>query len=145
MQSSRLRVDDPPFKEALADVTRRVSRVAVVRNVQSPAAVSPDRHSALVQFDIRGDSEKAVDKVDPVLAQVAAAQRTNPELRIEQFGDASADKELNGVFADDLHKAETPLAPDHARDPADRVRCARRRRVCRCCWRSRRSPRRSVW
>ncbi len=111
VQSSRLRVDDPPFEEALADVTRRVSGVAVVRNVQSPAAVSPDRHSALVQFDIRGDSEQAVDKIDPVLAQVAAAQRTNPELRIEQFGDASADKELNGVFADDLHKAETLSLP----------------------------------
>ena len=47
VQSSRLDADDPPFEAAVADVTRRVSRVAVVQNVQVPA-VSEDRHSALV-------------------------------------------------------------------------------------------------
>ena len=111
VQSRRLTVDDRPFAAAIADVSRRVSRVAAVKNVESPGAVSDDRRSALVQFEIRGDKEKAADKLDPVVAQVTAAKRAHPELRIEQFGDASVEKALNGLFVDDLHKAERLSLP----------------------------------
>ena len=93
-------------------MSRRVSKVDVVKNVESPTArVSKDRHSALVQFDIKGDPEKAGDKIDPVLAAVAAAQRANPSCEIEQFGDASADKELDASFEEDLQKAEKLSLP----------------------------------
>ena len=111
VQSNRLTVEDPQFKAALADVSRRVSKLDVVEHVDARGAVSKDRHSALVQFDMRGDPDKAVDKIDPVLDEVAAARRANPKLRVEQVGDASAQKELEGVFEKDLKKAETLSLP----------------------------------
>jgi RND superfamily putative drug exporter len=43
--------------------------------------------------------------MDPILAQVAAAQKAHPELFIGEFGDASAVKAVQTAFADDLGKA----------------------------------------
>ena len=60
-------------------ILSRVSKVAAVRDVRSPldaanaGQISKDRRSALVEFAIRGDKEKAVDKISPVLDAVAAA------------------------------------------------------------------------
>ena len=90
-------------------MTSRLSQVQYVKNVQSPltgdSEVSADGHAALVGFEIAGDSTEAKDRVDPTLAAVAAAQTKHPDLQIEQFGDASANKAVNSVISDDLAKA----------------------------------------
>jgi RND superfamily putative drug exporter len=115
VQSKEAKAGDPEFRAAVAEVTRRVDRVPVVKNVKSPyspgGSVSKDRHSALVEFDIRGEAEKAEDKVAPVMAQVEAAQRAHPALRIEEFGEGSARNAISGVFEEDLQKAETLSLP----------------------------------
>jgi len=104
-------VTDPAFKAAVADVVARMSKLEDVQNVQSPFAagnadqISRNGHAALVDFSIRGDADKAADKIDPVLAQVDAAQKAHPELFIGEFGDASAVKAVQTAFADDLGKA----------------------------------------
>src|SRR3954465_1483664 len=78
IQSDKLTVKDPAFRAAVADVTRRLSRVPYVEHVRSPLRpggdVSADGHAALVNFEIAGDSNEARDRVDPILATVAAAQ-----------------------------------------------------------------------
>ena len=58
-----------------------------------------------MNFEIAGDSTEAKDRVDPTLAAVAAAQARHPDLDIEQFGGASANKAINEVINDDLAKA----------------------------------------
>jgi uncharacterized membrane protein YdfJ with MMPL/SSD domain len=58
-----------------------------------------------VNFQIAGDSTDAKDRVDPTLAAVAAAQAAHPNLDIEQFGGASANKAIDQVIKDDLAKA----------------------------------------
>ena len=78
-------VNDASFKAAVADVTRRVSKVKDVENVQDPYAhggdlISKDRHSVLVTLDIKGDSEKAVDKIDPVVAAGRGRPAGEPRL-----------------------------------------------------------------
>ena len=82
LQSDKLTIKDPEFRAAVADVTRRLSRVAYVENVQSPlgngGSVSEDGHAALVDFEIAGDSVEAKDRVDPVLAAVARIQSDHP-------------------------------------------------------------------
>jgi uncharacterized membrane protein YdfJ with MMPL/SSD domain len=109
VQSRTLRIEDPEFKAALGQVATRISRVRYVENVQLPrpggSAVAPDRHSALVKFEIAGDSTEAADRVDPVLAAVATVQDQHPTLRIDQFGDASANKAIDKTINDDLAKA----------------------------------------
>jgi RND superfamily putative drug exporter len=68
--------------------------------------ISRDQRSVLVQFDIKGDSSTAEDRVDPILNAVAQLDRAHPQLRIEEFGSASADKALTKAFQDDFRKAE---------------------------------------
>ncbi len=115
VQSRDAVAGDPAFDAAVADTARRQRAVPSVTAVSSPASgggqVSADGHSALVEFEIRGDSEKAEERVDASLAATAAAQRAHPGVRIEQFGDTSANKALEAVFAEDLSKAETTSLP----------------------------------
>jgi uncharacterized membrane protein YdfJ with MMPL/SSD domain len=111
IQSSTVSQDDPAFRAAVEDVVARVSKVAAVQNLRSPLdegnadQVAADGHAALVDFEIRGLSDDAVDKVAPVLAAVASAQAAHPEFFIGEFGDASIDKEIESAFLDDLKKA----------------------------------------
>jgi RND superfamily putative drug exporter len=110
LQSSTLKATSPEFRAAVEDVVRRISALDVVANVQSPLAagnaaqISADGHSAIVNFDIRGDAEKAVDKIDPVIETVDAAAAAHPQLSIGEFG-VSADKQVDEQFAKDLEKA----------------------------------------
>jgi RND superfamily putative drug exporter len=109
--------DDPAFAAAIRDVAARVTGTGRVQNIQTPftaggaGRVSADRHSALVEFDVRGPADTAATQVGKVLDAVAAAQTVHPGFLIEQFGSASAEKALDGAFMDDLHKAETLSLP----------------------------------
>jgi uncharacterized membrane protein YdfJ with MMPL/SSD domain len=117
IQSRSVRVGKPAFTAAIEDVVARVSKVAAVENVRSPLApgnasqIAKDGRAVLVEFDIRGDEDKAVDKIDPVLANVAAAQRAHPHFVIGEFGDASAQKGVETAYEDDLGKAGTLSLP----------------------------------
>jgi uncharacterized membrane protein YdfJ with MMPL/SSD domain len=109
IQSDKLTVKDAAFRAAVEDVTGQLSRQPYVRAVKSPltgaSAVSADGHAALVDFQIVGDSTQAVERVDPILAAVAATQARHPALDIRQFGGASANKAIDQVIGDDLAKA----------------------------------------
>ena len=111
IQSDSLTTDDPAFRSAVEDVVGTVSRLAVVTNVRSPldpvnqGQISKDGRSALVDFQIRGDSDDAAKKVDPIVAAVDSTKAAHPGLFIGQFGYASADKQLSGVGKKDLKKA----------------------------------------
>jgi uncharacterized membrane protein YdfJ with MMPL/SSD domain len=111
VQSSSLTAASAGFHAAVRDVTRRLDVQPNVTNVESPFAtgnsgrVSSDGRSALVQFDIRGKSEDAKDKVEPILATVANAQSAHPQFTIAEFGGGSANKAINDQFGKDLLKA----------------------------------------
>jgi anti-anti-sigma factor len=111
-RSGALTVRDPAFRAAVGDVTRTLARFPTIVDLKSPLSrrnagqVSRDGRSALVAFDIRGDSEAAKDRVGPILDAVAQVQQRHPRLLVEEFGDASADKALSKAFEDDFRKAE---------------------------------------
>ncbi len=111
IQSDTLTTDSRAFESAVDEVTRRVSAIPAVANVRSPLEranadqISADGHSAIVRFDIRGDPEKAVDKIDPVIAAVDEAKAANSELFIGAFGDATAEKGIGDSVASDLERA----------------------------------------
>src|SRR4051794_11350649 len=91
IQSRSLRAGDPAFRAAVSDVVATVSTFAAVEHVRK-GDISKNRHAALIQFDIRGDKDKAVDKIEPVVEKVAAVQRAHPGFVIGEFGDASSQK-----------------------------------------------------
>ncbi|HEU5277648.1 MAG TPA: MMPL family transporter [Gaiellaceae bacterium] len=104
VQSRTARVGDATFTAAMNDVVARVTKVPAVQNVRPPK-IAKDGRAALVEFEIRGDKDKAADKIDPVLDAVAAAQRIHSGFFIGEFGDASAQKGVDTAFGKDLGKA----------------------------------------
>jgi RND superfamily putative drug exporter len=112
-----LTVDDPRFERAIDDVVVRLRRFDTVTDVKDPLVpqnagqIARDGRSALVTFDILGDEELAEERVGPIQDAVAELDRTHPTLRIEQFGDASANKALSEAFEDDFRKAEVLSLP----------------------------------
>ncbi len=97
IQSKELKAGDPEFRAAVTDVTQRLRETEGVDNVVDPykgRQVSDDGHSALVAFELPGDSEKTDVSVEDSLAAMAAAAKAHPELRVEQMGDASLNKAL---------------------------------------------------
>jgi uncharacterized membrane protein YdfJ with MMPL/SSD domain len=110
VQSKAKTVADPAFRDAVADVKRSVAAQAAVAKITG-TTVSKDRHSALVQFDIKGDSDKAIDKIDPVVAAVDKTAARHDALSIRQFGSASAEKAVEKSLGDDFAKAETLSLP----------------------------------
>ena len=109
-------VDDPRFVAAIDDVERGLAGIPYVLNVESPLAhgaslVSGDRRSALVQFEIAGDSKATEERIEPVLAAVARSQAAHPEFVIEEFGDASASQAISKAFEDDARQAEILSLP----------------------------------
>src|SRR3954470_7723459 len=72
IQNRSLQTGTPAFAAAVHDVVARLSKVAVVRNVQT-AKIAADRHAVLIDFDISGDKDTAADRLDPLLASVDGA------------------------------------------------------------------------
>jgi RND superfamily putative drug exporter len=109
IESAKLEASDPQFRRAVNDVQKRLDGVPAVKNLRTPAdapgLVAQDGHAALVQFDITGPAEDAVDKVEPMLAATTAAQKANPQVQIAQTGDASVVDAIQQNFADDLAKS----------------------------------------
>jgi len=111
VQSSSLTARSAQFQSAVGDVIRRLEGQPNVTNISSPLAqgdagrISRDGRSALVEFDIRGKSEDAQDKVEPILAAVASAQGAHPGFTIEEFGGGSVNKAISDQFGKDLLKA----------------------------------------
>jgi RND superfamily putative drug exporter len=107
----------PAFTAAVKDVVARLAAAPDVRDIKSPldpanaGQLAKDGRSALVTFEIPGDETQVKERVDGSLGATAAAQKAHPELRIEQFGSASADKALSKAFEDDFKKAESLSLP----------------------------------
>jgi uncharacterized membrane protein YdfJ with MMPL/SSD domain len=110
VQSRSMTADAPPFRAAIADLIARLRHTGVAQNVH-PGAVSPDRHSALVAFDVPGDEMTTHMTVAQPLAAVAAAAKAHPQLVIAESGDASMARGIEESFAQDLHKAESTSLP----------------------------------
>src|SRR4029453_4279 len=97
--------NDASFKAVVADAQHRLSAVPYTKNFDSPYApgnsdqISADGHSALIRFEIAGDETQPDDRVGATLDATDAAQAANPDFTVAQFGDASANKELNSSIS----------------------------------------------
>jgi uncharacterized membrane protein YdfJ with MMPL/SSD domain len=119
VSSDKLDSGHPEFRSAVADVTSRLEGTKGVTEVTDPytakgsGGISADGHAAMIAFSVRGDKETAGVKavVDRTVAQTEAAQKANPGLIVEQFGDSSADEKFMEIFNEDLAKAGTLSLP----------------------------------
>src|SRR3954463_8718441 len=84
---------DPEVTAAVKDVVGRLSAIRGITEIESPLnakhrvnTVSRDGRSVVVNFTLPGTDEHAEKIIDRPLAAVAAAQKANPGVRVEQFG-----------------------------------------------------------
>jgi len=117
VQSKTVTVNEPAFASAVAGVVQTLSLQPNVTNIVSPinqpnaGLISRDRHSALVQFDVKGKVEKAQDKIAPILTAIEGVQAGNPSVIIEEFGQASANHLVDQRFERDMRFAELTSVP----------------------------------
>ena len=109
VHSDKLRAHDPAFTAAIDDATSQLGEVPYVKNITSPfdqgGSVTDDGHSALVKFEIAGDSTEATDRVDPTIAAVNDVGAANPDVEVSQFGTASAAVAVGDTISGDLGTA----------------------------------------
>jgi RND superfamily putative drug exporter len=110
IQHPKLTAASPEFKAVVQSVVGGVSSLDAVAKVESPldedniGQISDDKHSALVGIEIRGPSEDAADKVDPIVARVKEVQKAHPEFFVGSFGESTG-KAIEKDFFNDLKKA----------------------------------------
>ena len=109
IQSRTRVVSDPAFRSEVQAVLARLRTLPQVQGLRSPlldsGQISKDGHSALVEFEMRGSSDSASDRVQPVLNAVAGLQRAAPAFTVAEFGDASAGRELSKTVNSGLQRA----------------------------------------
>ncbi|MFF1547186.1 MMPL family transporter [Streptomyces sp. NPDC058291] len=109
-----VKATDAEFRAAVTAVVTAVDKTGRVTDVTSPydtKTISKDGRSALVRFDMRGDSDTAGDRVEPVLDAVDGVQKEHSSLRIEEIGGASMAKTFDDAFGDDFQQAEYSAVP----------------------------------
>src|SRR3954453_18170625 len=117
IQSSWATAETQAFSSAVANVVQTLAAQPDVTNIVSPiehpnaGLISRDRHSVLVQFDVRGKAEKAKDKIAPILAAIDGVQAGNPSLIIQEFGEASSNYAVDKRFSKDMGRAEVTSVP----------------------------------
>jgi uncharacterized membrane protein YdfJ with MMPL/SSD domain len=117
VHSKSLTTSDPAFQRVVARAAARVGAMTQVKDVRSPFAtgdagqISSDRHSAIVQFSLRGSPETAAERVQPVISTVAAVQRQSPGFTVSEFGDASAEHALSKLSSEGFARAERLSVP----------------------------------
>jgi uncharacterized membrane protein YdfJ with MMPL/SSD domain len=115
VQSADSKASRPRFKAAVADTIAAIRDEPGVRRIESPyaehGAISEDGRSALIKFEIAGDDDAAGERVDDVLVAVNGVDRRYRDLRVEEFGFASADQALTAAFEEDFRRAEITSLP----------------------------------
>jgi uncharacterized membrane protein YdfJ with MMPL/SSD domain len=117
VQSRTATVSEPLFESAVGGVVQTLSMQPNVTNIVSPinnpdaGLISRDRHSALVQFDVKGKAEQAKDKIAPILASIDGVQAGNPGVIVEEFGQASSDHLVDQRFGREMHRAWVTSLP----------------------------------
>jgi uncharacterized membrane protein YdfJ with MMPL/SSD domain len=111
VQSTTLTVDDPAFKAAIEDATTTLDGFPQVRKLRSPLSaghgdqISADGHSALIQFQPKGNYDEAVAYIGTIETAVAGVQNRHPGFTIDESGSASTGKAVDDAFAGMLKTA----------------------------------------
>jgi uncharacterized membrane protein YdfJ with MMPL/SSD domain len=110
IQSRDGKLSDKDLKPVVADAKRQLQATGVVAGFQEVER-SANGKAARFPFTIKGDPEKAVDKVVPIENATKAIVAAHPGLLIEGFGDATSGKQFDDKLKSDFQKAETLSIP----------------------------------
>jgi uncharacterized membrane protein YdfJ with MMPL/SSD domain len=107
IQSKTQTTSDPAFRATVDDVLAAVRSSSQVKNVHSPYdpqhrdLVTSDGRSALVEWEMKGDRDQAIDNIDALSAKTEAVAAQHPDFYVGHAG-VSSDKALDKMFTDQL-------------------------------------------
>jgi RND superfamily putative drug exporter len=111
VQSKKLTAKDPAFRAAIQDVVTTVGPFKTIKNLRSPLApgnadqISADGHSAIVQWEMRGDDKVATKHIDALTTATENVAKAHPGFTIGEAGSISSGKALTDAFNSQLGKA----------------------------------------
>src|SRR6266540_2931957 len=113
VRSHNRTVADPTFRATVQGVLAKLRTMPQVRNLRTGAAgeVSKDRRAQLIEFDMKGKSDTADKRVQPLLDAVASLEKASPGFTVAEFGMASSMHELSKTIDKDFQKAEKLSVP----------------------------------
>ncbi|SNB89531.1 putative drug exporter of the RND superfamily [Streptomyces sp. PgraA7] len=103
-------LDQAKAESAAQDLSARMEKLPEVLAVADPLR-SADGSMLMVEVTMEGVKLEAKEHVDPLQEQTAQVQKANPDLVIEETGDASVSKGLNKQRSEDLAKSEMITFP----------------------------------
>jgi uncharacterized membrane protein YdfJ with MMPL/SSD domain len=110
VQSKTRTASDPAFRATVNDVIASVKSNPAIKNLHSPydrahgALINGTGHAALVEWEMRGDSDQAQDKIDGLSAISEKVATRHPAFYVGHAG-VSSDKALDKMFTDQLKLA----------------------------------------
>jgi uncharacterized membrane protein YdfJ with MMPL/SSD domain len=111
VQSTTKTIDDPAFRAAITGVLSAIKPFHTIKDVRSPldpaydAQVSKDKHTALVEWNMKGTQTVAEKNIDRITAATDAVAKAHPDFYIGEAGTASSNKALNEMFNSQLKTA----------------------------------------
>src|SRR5262245_13684622 len=111
VQSRTKTAADPAFRAVVNDAVAALDRFPQVTKLRSPLAagnegqISPDGHSALIQYTPDGSYDDAVAYIDSITAATARVQKANPDYYVAEAGSVSTGKALDHMFNSQLARA----------------------------------------
>jgi len=111
VQSKSLKATDPAFHNVVNDVFSAVAPFRAIKNLRSPydpgnaAQISADGHSALVEWEMKGDSDYATKRIVAIQRATAAVAKAHPGFYVGEAGSISSGKALNDAFNKQLAQA----------------------------------------
>jgi putative drug exporter of the RND superfamily len=111
VQSKTLTAQSPAFRAVVNDVVNTVAPFSTIKNLRSPytagneAQVSADGHSAMVEWDMKGDNKLATKRIDALTKATDAVAKAHPGFYVGEAGSISSGKALNDAFNKQLAQA----------------------------------------
>ncbi|MFE4053752.1 MMPL family transporter [Streptomyces sp. YIM B13518] len=103
-------LDRAAAQAAAKDLTARMKRLPDVAGVTAPL-LSDNRAILMVEVMLKGEERDAKDKVDALVEQTAAVQRSHPGLLLQETGSPSISKGVDQQRSDDLALSEAITLP----------------------------------
>jgi len=104
----------PGVRASVADLMGRLKATGLTSDLVDPyqaGLISADKYSVLITLSMTGDLMTAGDRVQPIVDAVAATVKAHPSVRIDEFGDGSANSWFNKTIGKDFTRAEWTALP----------------------------------
>ncbi|MGW3565806.1 MMPL family transporter [Streptomyces sp. NPDC000941] len=114
VHSDKLTAGDAEFQGAVTATVTALKETGLVKNLHDPNTthvVSQDKHSALIQYDVKGDPDTAADRIQPVIDAVEKTDKAHEAVTLGQYGAATGLKGINDSLGEDFARAEMTALP----------------------------------